>query len=297
MELRQLRYFVALAEELNFTRAAERLFITQPPLSQQIKLLEEELGVQLLKRGPRGVTLTDPGKTFLLHARSLTEGMKTAIRVTTEMASGSIGTVRIGCINSALFSIMPAILKHLRKQFTSLDVSVTELGSQAQVGAILHGELDLGILHLTRPSPGLQIEKLFAEPLCAVLPVKHLLAAQDRISLSELADADFVFSKREVAPVTFDDMIATCVRAGFSPRIRHTAGHLASMVQMVRLGLGVALVPKSLAAHKTSGVKFIRVTDRLAVNEVFVASRESGVTDLVQKVKDSIMALPVSRTS
>ena len=208
MELRQLRYFVALADELNFTRAAERLFITQPPLSQQIKLLEEELGVRLLKRGPRGVTLTDPGMTFLVHARSLMEGMKTAVRVTAETASGSIGTVRIGCINSALFSLMPEILKRLRRQFSSLDLSVTELGSQAQIGAILRGELDLGIMHLTRPSPGMRIDKLFAEPLCAVLPVKHKLASLGRIALSELSDADFVFSKREVAPVTFDPMIA-----------------------------------------------------------------------------------------
>jgi DNA-binding transcriptional LysR family regulator len=293
MELRQLRYFVAIAEELNFTRAAERLFITQPPLSQQIKLLEAELGVQLLQRGPRGVTLTDAGKTFLVHARSLTEGVKTALRATTETASGTIGTVRIACINSALFSIMPTVLKHLRRQFASLDLSVTELGSQAQVGAILHGEVDLGIMHLTRPSPGLRIEKMLAEPLCAVLPARHRLAPLQRIALSELADADFVFSKREVAPVTFDHMIATCVRAGFSPRIRHTAGQLSSIVQMVRLGLGVALVPRSLSAQRVSGVKFVRVTDRLATNEVFVASRDIGVTEVVGRVREAIMELPM----
>lgn len=297
MELRQLRYFVALAEEASFTRAAERLHITQPPLSQQIKLLEQELGVVLVKRLARGAALTDSGKTLLAHARSLIDGSKAAVRETIETASGTIGAVRLGTINSALFSIMPMALRQLQKKFAALEVSVVELGSQAQVRAILRDELDLGVVHLTNPTVGLRLEKLLTEPVCAAVPVEHPLASRRRISLSALASNDFIFVAREVAPVSHDQMIATCVRAGFSPRIRHTAGHLATIVQMVSLGLGVALVPESLRGSGSRGVEFVRLTDKLAVIELFLASKQPGSSPLIRNVTDAMRNISLNRAA
>src|SRR5690606_20269631 len=134
--------------------------------SQQIKLLESEIGVQLFNREPRGVTLTDAGITFLEHARALTEGAKAAVRETVERSSGSIGTVRIAAINSAMFNTMPVVLKCLRDSFAGLNVSVSEMGSQAQIKALLHKEVDLGLMSQPAPTPGLRIDKIYTEKLC-----------------------------------------------------------------------------------------------------------------------------------
>ena len=292
MELRQLRYVVALAEAGSFTRAAQRLHITQPPLSQQIKLLEEELGAKLFVRSARGVTLTDAGAAFLRHARALSEGVKAALRETSEIASGSIGMVRIGCIGSALFSSMPPILAHLRRTAPSIGLSITELSSQAQTSALLGGELDLGVMHRPWPVPGLQVEPLLRERLRAVVPLRHRLAVRRSIALAVLAEEDFVFASRDVAPVSFDQMIATCVRAGFSPRIRHTASQLATIVQMVRLELGVALVPESLARAPGDGVRFVPVADREAMIDTYLVSARMPKTPAVARVRDAILAVP-----
>ena len=289
MEMRQLRYFIALSEEGSFTRAADRLHITQPPLSQQIKLLEEELGARLVHRTVHGATLTEPGKVFLRHARMLVEGAKAAARETGEVASGSIGTVRIGCVNSALFTTMPRILSHLRRVLPSIDVSVVEAGSQSQVKSLLADEIDLGLLHRTHPMPGLRFETLMSERFCAVLPAGHRLATRRSIALSALADEDFVSSSREVAPTSFDQVIALCMRSGFSPRIRHSAGQLITIVQMVRLGLGVALVPDSLSNTREAGAAFVRITDPGATIELLVASRERTAAS-VEGVRQAIRA-------
>jgi DNA-binding transcriptional LysR family regulator len=291
MDMRQLRYFLALAEELSFTRAAQKLHMTQPPLSQQIKLLEDELGVRLFNRGPRGVSITEPGRVFLAHARSLTEGAKVAIQETVEMAAGKSGTVKIGTVNSALFSIVPGILKDLNARFPLLKTSLMEMGSQDQINAILRDDLDLGIIHMTNATPGIQAERFFSERLCAILPDTHPLARKPVISLSALAQDNFIFASRNVAPAIFDHVIAQCVRAGFSPRIQHTAVHLSTIVQMVALGLGVALVPESLRERRISGANFCVLRDRFASIELYIACRKTGASQAARNVKEVALQL------
>lgn len=296
MELRQLRYFIALAEEGSFTRAAERLHITQPPLSQQIKLLEQALGVRLFERSARGATLTEAGRAFLRHARALTEGVQAAVRETSAISDGSSGTVRIGSINSALFSAVPGILELLRRRLPTVGISLTELGSQAQRRALLEGEIDLGLMHMPYPTTGLRVQQLLSERLMAALPAGHRLAGQASVHLSALADEDFVFALRDVAPVSFDQMIAECVRAGFSPRIRHTAGQLATIAQIVRLGMGVAIVPESVARMPGGGVEFVPLRDADARLPLFLACRDATLAPVVERVRACVMSIDLVST-
>jgi DNA-binding transcriptional LysR family regulator len=264
VELRHLRYFVAVAEELHFGRAAERLHIAQPPLSRQIRDLERELGAPLFARGPRGVALTPAGRAFLPEARLTIAQAERAQRTAQRAAHGETGRIRVGFIDAATHSgILPDVLAFFRMHLPSIGLSLLEMDSPQQAEALRDGRIDLAILQSAPPDAErwLHAETVFADPLVTVLPRGHRLASRARLSLGDLAEEAFILFPRAVAPTLYDDIIARCRAARFSPRIVQEAIGWHTMVSLVSAAIGVALVPGSLRQLRQPGVVYRPVRD------------------------------------
>jgi DNA-binding transcriptional LysR family regulator len=291
MDLKQIRYFMVVAEELSFIRAANRLHMSQPPLSQQIKALEDEMGVRLLHRTRRDVSLTDAGKGFLKDTRLIFDQLSTAVDSAVRTATGEVGVLRLGMANSAIFHVMPGILNRIRERYPAVEVVVTDMGSQDQVRAIAQDKLDIGIIHAAPETIGVERLPIFTEPFSIVLPYGHTLSDKADIALSDLEDETFIAFSREHSPALFDAYIASCLHAGFSPKIKHTARQVSTILQMVRVGLGVSLVPRSFSHSGFTGVQFRELHDTAGRVNIFAVWREKNPSELVQKVIPEIMAL------
>jgi DNA-binding transcriptional LysR family regulator len=284
LDLRRIRYFIAVAEERSFTRAAERLHISQPPLSQNVKALEEEIGVQLLVRDRRGVKPTDAGLVFLNQARHLLGVLRHAVDETVRVAAGTSGTVRVGAVTSALFKVYPPVHAALRAGLPNAEVAIYESTSQGQIAQLARDDIDLAIVHGPVDAPGMRVDRLCTERMCAVLPRTHALAGTRPIALSSLAGEEFVLFSRDQSPGFFDSIAAMCVRAGFSPRVRHTAREAQTVVRLVGLGLGVSLVSEALeTSNIAASVCFRPLSDPGATIEYCLVSQPEGASELAQK--------------
>lgn len=262
MELRHLRYFVAVAEEGHMTRAAERLGIQQPPLSQQIRALEDELGVQLFRRKPRGVELTDAGTAFLEHARLILAQVERASATTRRTARGEQGRVAVGFTSSAPFHpFVPRVIRTYRELSPHVSLVLEESGSGELVQALHSEEIDAAFIR----SPiadvvGLEVTPLLEEEMVAALPTGHPYATSNsdtkRLPLSALAKETFVLYKRPGGPGLYDTIITACKGAGFSPRVGQEAPRILSTLNLVAAGLGVSIVPASLRRLEMDGVVY-----------------------------------------
>lgn len=248
MELRHLRYFVAVAEELHFGRAAGRLHIAQPPLSRQIRDLEREVGTTLFERVPRGVELTPAGRAFLPEARLTLAQAERAQRTAQRAARGEIGRLRVGFVEAATYrGILPDVLGFFRTHLPDIGISLLEMDPIEQAEAFRDGRIDLGILH-SPPADSerwLRVEAVYSDALVAAIPRTHPLAERTRLTLGNLAEESFVLFPRYAAPALYDDIIARCRSAGFSPRIVQEAEGWHTLAGLVGAGVGVAFVPQS----------------------------------------------------
>ena len=266
MELRHLRYFVAVAEELHFGRAAERLHIAQPPLSRQIRDLERELGTPLFERVPRGVELTPVGRAFLPEARLTLAQAERAQRTAQRAARGEIGRLRVGFVEAATYSgILPDVLGFFRMHLPNIGLSLFEMDAAQQAEALRDGRIDVGILHSPPPDAErwLRTEPVYADPLIAAVPYAHRLAGRARLALRDLAAESFVLFPRDVGPALYDDIIARCRAAGFSPRVVQEATGWHTLAGLVGADVGVAFVPRSLRQLQRPGVVYRPVRDLL----------------------------------
>jgi len=294
MDLRQLRYFVTVADELNFSRAAEKLHMSQPPLSHQIKALEDELGVELLYRTRREVKLTDAGRVLLKHARSLFDQVDVAVKSTVNAAAGDSGVLRLGMATSAVFNVMPKVLDAIRTRLPSVEVIVADMESKEQIRHVALDKLDIGFIHATPQTSGMQHVEMFSEPYAAVLPAGHRLLELEPLTLKDLANVPMVAFSREHAPALSDALIATCLSAGFHPNIAHTARHPLTVLQMVSVGLGVALVPKSFTPTAFGGVRFRDLEGDSGHIRIEAIWLDNHPSELVQRVIAEVI-LPASR--
>lgn len=261
MELRHLRYFVAVAELGSVSRAAAKLFMAQPPLSAQIRQLEGEVGASLLVRLPRGVRLTPAGESFLDDARAILARAQQASVRARERQSGQRSTLRLGLMPSATQSILPGLLARLRESGLAVSVEAREMIPSAhQLQALRNAEIDLGFI---RPGGNQSPPEMVAsidDPYCLALAADGALANDRRpISLKAVAHEPFVSFSRYAESDYFDQTAALCEEAGFTPDIRHTAGQFVSVLAMVGFGLGVAIVPASCAALSPRNVVFRRL--------------------------------------
>lgn len=258
MELRHLRYFVAIADEGHFTRAAARLGIGQPPLSQQIQILEREIGTPLFKRLPRGVTLTDAGLAFADDARRILRDVDAATARAQRVARGEQGRLRVGLINSASFHpLVPKLIREFRQRYPSIAFSLEERTTPGLVAAVRNETVDVAFVRpLLDDAIGLHVEAVVDEDLLVALPAGHPLTARARVPLMALSIEPFVLFSRVVGAGLHDAIITACRNAGFSPRVVQEASQVTSIVNLVASGLGISLVPASMQHIHSEGVTF-----------------------------------------
>jgi DNA-binding transcriptional LysR family regulator len=246
IEIRHLRYFVAVAEELHFGRAAQRLHLSQPPLSQQIRHLEELLGYPLFERTSRAVRLTSAGTVFLERARRTLRKMEEDVEAMRAVGRGEAGSLTVGFIGSGMLTSLPSMLGHYRAHFPKVSLQLRELYTSGAIQALLEGSLDVAFLRDGDPTDGVVAEALFSEPFRAILPARHTLArgsARHAIDAAELRDEPFVFFSPTAGTRAYETPVSICEAAGFRPRVVQEAPQWLTIVRLIGAGLGVSIAP------------------------------------------------------
>jgi DNA-binding transcriptional LysR family regulator len=296
MELRHIRYFIAVAEELNFTRAAAKIGIGQPPLSLQIRSLEEELGEPLFRRLSHGAELTAAGRAFLPEARKMIALAQRAKRTAQRGARGEIGQLRLGFTSSASYCrIVPATLRAFRSEYPEVELSLQEADTTRLLEHLTRENIDAGFIRPGLNDPtGVRLHRLGEEAMVIALPSKHSLAKSARLSLSALAGESFVLFPRDAGPAWFDEVIAACRQAGFEPILGQEAPQISSVGNLVAAELGVALVPASIASQvKVTGIKYVQINGDAPVARLALAVRPGEHSVIVQ----NFLALAASGTT
>lgn len=292
MELRHIRYFLVVAEELNMTRAAVKLGIAQPPLSQQIKDLETEVGALLFHRVPHGVELSEAGRAFLNIVETIPAQTDRAKFAAQSASRGEIGSLQVGLSGSGAFSaLVPAVIRSFRARYPSVQVSLEERNSSELVKGLTDNELDVVFL---RPGPesvaGLQMDVVSEESLLAVLPASHPAATRAVFRLKDMRDDTFILFPPTIGPL-FDSVVTACRKAGFEPVLGQAAFHIGSIVTLVAAELGVSIVPSSMRQLHLDGVTFRELTDEVPAIKLAVARRR-GDTSLAVR---NFVALALSQ--
>jgi len=258
MELRHLRYFTAVAEELHFTRAAARLGIGQPPLSQQIQQLEREIGTPLFLRLPRGIALTEAGAQFLDDARAILASADRAIDMARRLGRGERGAITVGFTASAVFhSYLPRAIRAFRDRYPDVRITLTESNTVTLLRGLRAGEVDVAFV---RPPYVLdaefESERVLDEPMLIALPPGHPLSRKRAVPIAELADEDFVLYPRPIGAGLYDAIQSACQRAGFAPRVIQEAPQMASIVSLVAAGVGISIVPAAMRHMGAQGIEY-----------------------------------------
>ena len=258
-----------MAEELHFGRAAARLHVAQPALSQQIRRLEAELNVQLFQRTKRRVVLTEPGRVFLAKTRVVLSHAHEAVSSVQRANHGEIGELSIGFVGSAAQGILPEILKLSRKRFPEIQLSLQELTTSQQIACLRNSQIQVGFLRPPIADPDIQTESIVREPWVVAIPRSHPLRTRSLIALHELAKESFIGTPRTLGPGFYDQAFSLCLQAGFSPRVVQEAVHMQTIVSLVNAGLGVALVPQSVEKWSNEGVLYKRIRGSPTVEMAF----------------------------
>ena len=287
LEFRHLRYFLVLAEELHYGRAAQRLAISQPPLSVNIQQLEAAVGARLFDRDSKGVRLTPAGQAFRVRARSLLSGAEEACALAREVQAGERGRLRLGFVGSTLFHGLAAWMHEFQARHPRVEVVLIELNSQDQIEALLHQELDLGLLHTDRLPQALRHRALYSEPFVCCLPATHAAAGTAPLSLAQLRDEPFILFSRKGSPDYHARIVEACRQQGFYPRLQHEGRHWLSVVSLVARGMGVSIVPASFEQAGVQGAVFRPIVESLAPSQVFAAWR----ADEASALREQFLAL------
>jgi DNA-binding transcriptional LysR family regulator len=258
LELDDLRLVVVVAEELHFGRAALRLHLSQPGLSYRVRRLEEALGYQVFTRTRRAVAPTPAGEALIDGARRLLGETHRLVDDGRRVARGELASLRVGFVGTALYSMLPAVLRETRRRHPELRVVVEECKTAVQVQGLRSGRLDIGLVHLPLDADtGLETVPVLKDRVGLALPADHPLARRPQLALADVADEPFVLFPRELEPQTHDRYVDACVEAGFAPRTAHRATGLPTILGLVAAGMGVAFVAGSVAANTTrTGVAF-----------------------------------------
>jgi DNA-binding transcriptional LysR family regulator len=277
MEIRRLRYFVAVAEELSFTRAAERLHIAQPPLSIQIRALEQEVGARLFDRDQRHVFLTQAGKHLLDRARDILGSVEAAKAEVRCAALGEVGSLHLGYASSAMFtSSLTWAIKRFQSGFPHVLLTLHEMTSLDQLNGLHYRTLDAGILRKSDlPAPsGIVIEEWYRAPLVAAMANDHPLAKRRAIRISDLRDQPLIMYPRESGIGLYWQVLRLCANAGFRPQIAREVQELTTIVGLVDAGEGIAIVPADTRSIHLDGVAYVPLRDKEAFSTLYLAYRE-----------------------
>ncbi|MEG3879211.1 LysR family transcriptional regulator [Microcoleus sp. herbarium7] len=288
MELRHLRYFIAVAEELNFTRAADRLHMAQPPLSQQIQQLETELGFQLFRRTKRRVVLTEAGQVFFEESQKILQQVDRAIQLAQQTSRGELGQLTVGFVSSAAHNVVPAILQAFRTLHPAVKLELREMTTNEQLQRLQEGQIDIGFI---RPpvADGINSEVVFREPLIVALPQAHRMAQNTKVELRQLATEPFILFPRSLAPGLYDPIVSFCQQAGFSPIAGQEALQMQTIVSLVAAEIGVAIVPESMQNFQRCGVVYKPLQEASPIVSIALIWRDNptpAVQQFLQTARD-----------
>lgn len=297
MEFRQLQYFLTVAEELNFSRAARRLNIAQPPLTRQIRQLEQELGVKLLLRTQRRVELTDAGRAFLEEARRILEQVEQSVRVAQRASRGEIGRLVVSFEGSSAYDIVPTSLKIYRDRFPEVDLIVEGMTTREQIQALYERRISVGFVvpPLQGQEPDLMLEAVLQEPLVLALPETHPLIDQSRVRVRSLANESFVIGQRNSGCGLHDQVFAVCQQAGFSPRVVQEVNEMQVMLGFVAAGLGIALLPASVKQFQRPNVVYRELQPSSLEVALAIVWRRNDSSQVLQAFLDVVRELSRQR--
>ncbi len=296
LPLAQLHAFVVLAEELHFGRAAARLGTAQPPLSQQIRRLEDKVGHALFRREPSGVTLTPVGRELLPAALRALTGLADGLAMARAVGDGQAGRLRIGFAASLALTVLPDLLRTFRQQFPGARLDLHEMTTAPQLAALRGETIDVGLLREPpTEDPEISFRTVVDEPFVAVLPAAHPLASQRTVELPQLSDSPFVLMPREVGPGFYDRITGLCTAAGFTPLIAQYAVEWQTVCALVEAGLGVSVAPAGIRRIRLRGVAFRRLGPGTARTRVAVAWRTHHAHPLVASVLSTLAQRPFDR--
>ncbi|QCO98382.1 LysR family transcriptional regulator [Arthrobacter sp. 24S4-2] len=281
MELRHLRYFVVVAETCHFGQAAERLQMAQPPLSQQIRQLEAELGAELFTRTTRSVRLTPAGEAFFEDAQRILRNVEEAARRARQFAEGKAGTLRIGLTGTASYTQLPALARLVKEHLPHVVLDIhTEMLTPAIELALAAGEIDVGVLRPPASEPSLTVRAIARENFVVAIPAGHRLTSADTVTVGELRAEDFIMYPAGSRSVVNDAVIRACRAAGFHPNIAHESAKTSTQLSLVAAGLGIAVLPESVRGIALTGVQYRTVSGTEEV-ELAVAWRRASESPLV----------------
>ncbi len=272
IDVKPLRYFVALAEALHFGRAAAQLHISQPPLSRQLAALEESIGVMLIERSPQKVTLTAAGHQFYADAKSILALLAQAEKNAQAAEKGSTGTLTIGFTMCAAYSVVPRYTRTYSATYPEVQLNLREVVSHDLAAEILNGCIDAAIMFPISPTRDLLTRTIVSEPLCVALPLSHPMASATKIHISELAGEAFVMSITEVAPTLRNTIVKHCQDGGFEPDVRIEVQLQQTILNLVNEEVGIALVPDSMRKAQLSNLTFIPLEDSPTIEQVIAWS-------------------------
>ena len=278
MKLQQLRFFITVAEELGFSKAAAKLHVAQPSLSVQIKALEEELGARLFERDKHHVFLTQAGKKFQQHARALLDMAETAKFEARSAAAGEMGTLDFGYTASAIFSsVLARVLRLFRERHPQALLTLHELTSVEQFHGLLEHKLDIGVLRRPdiRTPVGLQISEWYRTPLVVAIPHDHALARRQSLTVAELKGDSFIMYPREAGTGIYWQVMDLCAKAGFRPRVAREVLESSTLIGLVAAGVGIAIVPADMNCIRFEGIEYKRLADAEAYSTLYLACREA----------------------
>ena len=282
MDLRQLRYFVAVAEELHYGHAAQRLRIAQPALSRQIQALEKDLLVQLLFRNRRRVQITPAGQVFLDRARQILARADEAVLAAQRAGGGVSGTLNLGFVGSATYDVLPGVLREFLQAAPHVDLTLSEMTVHAQIEALSEKRIDIGLLRLPAKTEGLVFRTIAREPLYVALPSSHRLAHLPAVPMSALSAEPFVLYPDHPRPSWTEFIIGLCEQAGFRPVVVQRTVEIQTTLSLVAAGIGLSIVPKCIGNLQRKDVVFRRLTGVRARTELVVAYREHDPSPVVQ---------------
>lgn len=292
IELRHLRYFIAVAEELHFGHAAARLNISQPPLSQQIQILEQQIGARLFARTNRSVSLTEAGRQFLADSRQILSQVDDAAARAARLHHGETGELRIGFTSSAPFiKAVSDTLSTFRRRYPDVHIQTRETNTREQIVPLNEGALDLGLMRNTQLPDTLAWERVLREPLLAMVPRDHPLASRPRVSLRELAREPFVFFDPHVGTGLYDDILGLMRRYDLTPAITQEVGEAMTIIGLVAAGLGVSILPASFRRVQLLEMCWLPIEEQDAVSEMWLVwSKHHEQGQAARRFRESLLA-------
>jgi DNA-binding transcriptional LysR family regulator len=293
MKLRQLQFFLTVADELGFSRAAEKLHVAQPSLSMQIKALEEEVGARLFERDKHHVHLTQAGKMFLQHARHILSLSETAKAEARCAEAGEVGSIALGHTASSMFSrVLPHAIREFRATHRNVLLSLHELTSLEQLHRLLDRTLDFGVLRKPDVATplGLEITEWYRTPLLVAIASDHPLARCASLAVGDLKAEPFIMYPREAGTGIYWQVIELCARAGFRPRIMREVLESSTIIGLIAAGVGVAIVPADISCIRFEGVAYKKLRDSQAISSLYIAQRESDSSVHVRALRELLVS-------